>query len=58
MPRKLKKKSELGRRLGIYIDAETDKQFRKYIRKAKVKNKSKEVCLALSRYLAVKSRAS
>ena len=57
MPAK-KKKSLHGKRMGFFMDAETSKEFKKYIRKAKIKNKSREVCLALNKYLAAKSRAS
>jgi hypothetical protein len=57
MPAK-KKKSLHGKRMGFFMDAETSKEFKKYIRKAKIKNKSREVCLALNKYMAAKSRAS
>ncbi len=39
--------------MGFFMDADTRRAFDKYVKKAKVKNKSKEMCTALNRYLKI-----
>lgn len=50
--RPVKKKTDRGSRYGVYVDAETNKLWRKFVRQSIYKNNSVAICSAMKELMS------
>ena len=50
--RPFKKKTDKGTRYGVYIDAETNKLWKRFVRQSEYKNNSVAICTAMKELMS------